>query len=66
MNPRNVLRMASAMRGPLNRLLLVGCEPATFGGEDGHMGLSAPVQAAIPEAVKIVEGLVAKILKKEP
>ena len=65
MNPMNVLRMASAMRGPLKRLLLVGCEPATFGGEEGHMGLSAPVQAAIPEAVKIVEELVAKILKNE-
>jgi hydrogenase maturation protease len=65
MNPMNVLRMASAMRGPLKRLLLVGCEPATFGGEDGHMGLSAPVEAAIPEAVKVVEELVEKILKEE-
>ena len=65
MNPMNVLHMASAMHGPLKRVLLVGCEPATLGGEEGHMGLSAPVQAAIPEAVKIVEQLVAKILKEE-
>ena len=65
MNPMNVLRMASAMYGPLKRVLLVGCEPATFGGEEGHMGLSAPVQAAIPEAVKVVQNLIAKILREE-
>lgn len=65
MNPMNVLRMASAMRGPLQRVLLVGCEPATFGGEEGHMGLSGPVQSAIPEAVKVVEEFVAKILKED-
>ena len=55
MNPMNVLRMATAMHGPLKRVLLVGCEPATFGGEEGQMGLSAPVEAAVPEAVKVVE-----------
>ncbi len=60
MNPMNVLRMASAMHGPLKRVLLVGCEPGTFGGDEGQMGLSAPVQAAIPEAVKVVERLVAE------
>ena len=65
MNPMNVLRMASAMHGPLKRVLLVGCEPATFGGDEGQMGLSAPVQAAVTEAAKIVEGLVTKILKEE-
>lgn len=63
MNPMNVLRMATAMNGPLKRVLLVGCEPATFGGDPGHMGLSDPVQAAIPEAVKVIEELVGKILK---
>ncbi len=40
MNPMNVLRMATAMHGPLKRVLLVGCEPATFGGDEGQMGLS--------------------------
>jgi hydrogenase maturation protease len=65
MNPMNVLRMASAINGPLKRVLLVGCEPATLGGEEGYMGLSAPVQAAIPEALKIVEQLIKKILKED-
>jgi len=60
------LRMASAMHGPLKRVLLVGCEPETLGGEEGHMGLSEPVQAAVEDAVKTVERLVAKILKEAP
>jgi hydrogenase maturation protease len=62
MNPMNVLRMATAMNGPLKRLLLIGCEPATFGGEDGRMGLSPAVESSVHETVKIVERLVDKIL----
>jgi hydrogenase maturation protease len=62
MNPMNVLRMAAAMHGPLKRVLLVGCEPASFGGDEGTMGLSAPVEAAVEEATKAVTNLVAKIL----
>jgi hydrogenase maturation protease len=62
MNPMNVLRMAAAMHGPLKRVLLVGCEPATFGGEEGKMGLSAPVEAAVQEAAKVVANLIERIL----
>jgi hydrogenase maturation protease len=62
MNPMNVLRMAAAMHGPLKRVLLVGCEPATFGGEEGTMGLSAPVEAAVEEAARVVTSLVERIL----
>jgi Ni,Fe-hydrogenase maturation factor len=54
--------MATAMHGTLKRILLVGCEPATFGGEEGKMGLSVPVEAAVHEAVKVVENLVRKTL----
>lgn len=62
MNPMNVLRMATAMHGPLKRVLLVGCEPATFGGDNGQMSLSDPVRAAVNEAVRLVKNLVEKIL----
>jgi hydrogenase maturation protease len=62
MNPMNVLRMALAMHGPLKRVLLVGCEPASFGGEEGKMGLSAPVEAAVQEAARVVTSLVERIL----
>lgn len=66
MHPMNVLRMATAMHGPLKRVLLVGCEPATLGGDEGHMGLSKPVEAAVEEAVKATEALVKRILDGEP
>lgn len=63
MNPLNVLRMAATMNGGLRKVLLVGCEPATFGGEEGQMGLSEPVEAAIDEAVKLVAAVVDRILQ---
>jgi hydrogenase maturation protease len=66
MHPMNVLRMARSMHGPLKRVLLVGCEPATLGGDEGHMGLSEPVGAAVAEAVKATEALVKRILEGEP
>ena len=47
MNPVNVLRMARAMNIEVKNVLLVGCEPESLGGEEGQMGLSAPVEAAI-------------------
>lgn len=65
MNPINVLRMAMSMGGQLKRILLLGCVPATLGPEEGQMGLSAPVAAAIAEAVKLVDSLVQRILAGE-
>ena len=62
MNPMNVLRMAKAMNGRLGKVLLVGCEPATFGGEEGQMGLSQPVEAAVEEAVKLIGSLVENMI----
>ena len=53
-----------AMNIELKRVLLVGCEPETLGREEGQMGLSAPVEAAVDEAVKLVESLVDRILKR--
>jgi hydrogenase maturation protease len=64
MNPLNVIRMAVAMHGKLNNILLVGCEPATFGPEEGQMGLSETVQAAVDEAVNMVVSVVEKILRE--
>ncbi len=62
MNPMNVLRMAKAMNIEVKNVLLVGCEPETLGGDEGQMGLSPPVEAAVDEAVKLVESLVSRIL----
>jgi hydrogenase maturation protease len=65
MDPLNVLRMASAMNGGLKKILLVGCEPATFGGEEGRMGLSETVEAAVDEAARLVASVVDRILQKQ-
>ncbi|MFL6351989.1 MAG: hydrogenase maturation protease [Bryobacteraceae bacterium] len=58
MNPVNVIRLASALGTISARIILVGCEPATFGGEQGQLGLSEPVSAAIDEAVKLVSRII--------
>ena len=62
LNPMNVIRLAKAMNAPIKRMLLVGCEPETLGGEEGAMGLSASVEAAVDVAVKQLISVVAKIL----
>jgi hydrogenase maturation protease len=65
MNPMKVLSMVKTMGGEFKRILLVGCEPATLGPEEGLMGLSPPVEAAVSEAVRVVESLVTDILECE-
>lgn len=65
MNPLAVLRMATNMGGQLQRVLLVGCVPATLGPDQGQMGLSEPVTAAVDEAAKLIESLVTRILAGE-
>ena len=65
MNPINVLRMAASMGGQLKRILVVGCVPATLGPEEGQMGLSEPVAAAVDDAVKLIDSLVTRILAGE-
>lgn len=62
LTPENALELASAMGGPLPVLRLVGCEPAAIPEPGGMaMGLSAPVAAAVTEAVGMVESLVVEL-----
>jgi hydrogenase maturation protease len=65
MHPINVLRMAKAMNGTLNQILLVGCEPSTLGGDEGHLGLSEAVENAVEEAANATEALLNRILDGE-
>jgi len=62
MNPVSVLRTARAMNIDVKNVLVVGCEPETLGGEEGQMGLSAPVEAALDKAVSLVESLIDRVL----
>ena len=61
MHPMNVLRLVRSMGGELARVFVVGCEPASLGGDEGAMGLSESVQAAVAEAVEMIESLVATL-----
>jgi hydrogenase maturation protease len=60
LDPVKVLRLAKTMGGPLGRVLVVGCEPKSFGEElEGHMGLSEPVAAAVDGAIASIEAIIA-------
>ena len=61
MNPVAVLQLAQAIGEIGGKLFLVGCEPAVL--ESDEIGLSPPVQAAIPAAVGTIESLIAEILE---
>ncbi len=65
MDPVKILRLAATMGAPLRRVLLVGCEPATLGPDEGLMGLSEQVSAALTEATSLVESVVKKVLANE-
>jgi hydrogenase maturation protease len=55
MDPASVLALLRSLGGSVDRLLVVGCEPADV--EDG-MGLSEPVADAIEEACRVVRDLI--------
>jgi hydrogenase maturation protease len=65
MDPMKVLRAAVTMGTKIDRVLIVGCQPLTGcaaddDGADTPTGLSEPVAAAVDEAVRLVESLVAR------
>ena len=66
MDPVKVLAYARTLGARPIHTLLVGCEPASLGGDnpdtDMQMGLSEPVQAAVDEAVKMIDSLVEKLV----
>ena len=62
LEPVQVLRMAKSLGARPERLYLLGCEPADLGGEEGRMGLSRPVEAALPAAIQRLRALVASLL----
>jgi hydrogenase maturation protease len=51
MDPESVLRLLHSLGGRVARVLVVGCQPAVL---DEGMELSAPVRAALDEAVRTV------------
>jgi hydrogenase maturation protease len=61
MQPAAVLAMVADMGGHLDRVLVVGCEPAELG--EG-IGLSEQVTAAIPAAVDAVRELIDSLVER--
>jgi hydrogenase maturation protease len=63
LDPAKVLNVVAALGGGCRRILLVACEPETFGDEEtGAMGLSPVVAVAVDQGVAAVERLVGELL----
>jgi len=54
MDPESVLRLLRSLGGGVDRVVVVGCQPAVL---DERMELSPPVRAALDEAVRTVSGI---------
>jgi hydrogenase maturation protease len=63
LDPAKVLRLVAALGGSCKRVVLVACEPLSLGGEEGSMGLSEPVAAALDAAVMTVEDIVHELMR---
>ena len=64
MNPVRVLQLVRSLGGKPGWLRVVGCEPAVLETEEGAMGLSEKVQAAVAPAIEMIETLIRKILEE--
>lgn len=60
MSPEVVLGTLARLGGSVERIVVIGCQPATL---DEGMGLSTPVAAAVDPAVELCSQLVADILR---
>jgi hydrogenase maturation protease len=58
LGPVQVLGLVQSLGGKIAQLYVVGCEPAVLGTEDGEIGLSEAVRAAVPQAVEMIRTLV--------
>jgi hydrogenase maturation protease len=62
MDPMRVLALARSIGADLQNIVLVGCEPESFGDPaEGRLGLSPAVAEALDRAVRLVETLVARM-----
>ena len=58
MNPVRVLQLVRSLGGQPRKLYVVGCEPGVLESEDGRMGLSERVAAAVEPAVNMIQNLI--------
>lgn len=66
LDPAKVLRLVAALDSPCRRVILVACEPASFGNDElGAIELTPPVAAAVDPAVALVEQVIRQLLAEE-
>lgn len=58
LDPLKILGLARVMGAPRKRLLLVACEPADLGDDEGRLGMSDPVRVAVDEAAHLIARMV--------
>ena len=58
MSPVRVLQLVRSLGGQPGKLYVVGCEPGVLENEDGQMGLSERVAAAVEPAVNMIQKLI--------
>lgn len=67
MTPAAVFALVRTLGGTPRRVLIVGCEPESFGDETiGQMGLTETVQRAVATGADTVEQVVRDVLASEP
>ncbi len=62
LTPDKALRLATALGKTARRCILIGCEPAALGDLDAMQELSEPVRAAVAEALRVIDRLVAEVV----
>ncbi|HYC71931.1 MAG TPA: hydrogenase maturation protease [Opitutaceae bacterium] len=65
--PTRAIEMARMLGARIPRLVLVGCEPASFGRpQEGEFGLTPAVAAAVDAAAETIEALIAGPIPAAP
>ena len=65
LDPEKVLGLVAMLGAGCRRIFFVVCEPLDLGGEDGALGLSDIVAAAVQPSVELIERVVLSLLRDE-
>ena len=65
MSPVRAMQLVRSLGGQTRKLYVVGCEPDVLESEDGQMGLSDRVAAAVEPAVNMIEKLIGDFSQTE-
>lgn len=65
LDPEKLLGLVTMLGAGCRRIFFVVCEPLDFGGEDGAMGLSDIVAAAVQPSMELIERVVLSLLRDE-